>query len=142
MNRNLLKHILVILGVVLLLGCLVGCEPKQECQDIRVEMEKMGYLDGWTYVKNIESLDGETNPVGRILFALYVSDDNPDQYAVMEITALTVPQNYSGEFCKVDYNEERDTASSDDESPIYYNIVYGSDEETKDITVELSIRNQ
>lgn len=51
-------------------------------------------------------------------------------------------QNYNGKFCKVDYNEERDTASSDDESPIYYNIVYGSDEETKDITVELSIRNQ
>lgn len=100
MNRNLLKHILVILGVVLLLGCLVGCEPKQECQDIRVEMEKMGYLDGWTYVKNIESLDGETNPVGRILFALYVSDDNPDQYAVMEIQHLRFHKTIVGNSAK------------------------------------------
>ena len=143
MHLNIIKKAIISFLFILLLGTMTGCEPMKECQDIRVELEKAGYLNGWTYVKNIESLDGEQNPVGRILFALYKNEDNSEEYAVLKITKLTVPDSYNGTFCKVNYNQSSDTAGTDDEFPRHYDIIYSYDRESGEVTtmnVEVSRR--
>lgn len=95
----------------MLLGLIMaGCTPLQQCTDVRLKLEADGYLDGWVYLQDIESLDDEQNPVGRILFALYENEETPGEYAVLHMTKMTVPNTYDGYFVKVTYDKEQGTA--------------------------------
>ena len=106
---------------------MLGCEPAEECTDIRLKIEEGNYLDGWEYVKDISSLDNESNPTGRILFALYVNEGNSEEYAVLKITKLTVPDSYNGRFIKASYDENTDTAISLDKNVLVaFAITYDS----------------
>ncbi len=125
-NINFLKYIAVISLYLILIVFLPGCTVDEKCTDIRLKIEEDEYLDGWLYVKDITSLNNESNPIGRILFSLYVNEENPNEYAVLKITKLTVPDSYNGKFVQVTYDEKTDTAMSIDKNDwfISFDIIY------------------
>ena len=115
--------------IVILAISLTGCTPDEECTDIRLKIEEDGYLTGWVYVKNISSLDNESNPTGRISFALYVNEENIEEYAVLKIVKLTIPNKFNGSFVNVTYDDNSNTAKSlDKESKaLTLDITYDSE---------------
>lgn len=126
-SLNILKKLILLVFTIGLTVSLLGCEPVGECTDIRLKIEEGNYLDGWVYVKDISSLDNESNPTGRILFALYVNEGNSEEYAVLKITKLTVPDSYNGLFIKASYDENTNTAISLDKNALVaFAITYDS----------------
>lgn len=124
-NKHLPRRLSLLITVMIFMISLTGCTPSKECVDIRLKMEEDGYLDGWTYVKNIEKLNGEDDLQGRILFALYENEEKPGEYAVLEVGKLTVPDSYNGRFVGVSYNSKSNTAESlDDGIKMEFQIKY------------------
>ena len=111
MTKIISMSLMLMLSVV----TLTGCETDPKCTEVRNYMENEGYLDGWTYVKDIESLDDTPNPSGRYLFALYENDEEDGQYAVLEVLACT-DGSFSADLTEVNYNASTDTAKSIDKS--------------------------
>lgn len=133
-KKHINKAVVCISMIFILAISLMGCTPDEKCTDIRLKIEEDGYLSGWTYVKDIDSLDNETNPTGRILFALYENEDKPEEYAVLSVVKLTVPDKYDAFFTTVTYDESSNTATSLDEKGqlLTLYITYGSEMEIKD----------
>lgn len=126
-SLNMLKKLILHIITIGLTISLLGCEPVEECTDIRLKIEEGNYLDGWVYVKDISSLDNESNPTGRILFALYVNEGKSEEHAVLKITKLTVPDSYNGLFIKASYDENTNTAISLDKNALVaFAITYDS----------------
>ena len=104
---------ILLIGIIVVLAVgMTGCTPDEKCTDIRLKIEEDGYLAGWEYVKDISSLDDETNPIGRILYALYTSEKNAEEYAVLRIVKQTTPNSFSGSFVTVIYDENSNSAKS------------------------------
>lgn len=129
------KYICIFIICTFILVVLTSCEPSKECTDIRLKIESEGYLNGWKYVKNIDSLDGENSPSGRILFALYENESNSGEYAVLKIAKLTVPNRYNGSFVDVQYNAGNNTAEKIDKKS--EQLIFGI--EYKDSTIDISV---
>ena len=126
-SLKILKKLILLIFTIGFTVSMLGCEPAEECTDIRLKIEEGNYLDGWEYVKDISSLDNESNPTGRILFALYVNEGDSEEYAVLKITKLTVPDSYNGRFIKASYDENTDTAISLDKNVLVaFAITYDS----------------
>lgn len=126
-SLKIFKKLILLIFTIGFTVSMLGCEPAEECTDIRLKIEEGNYLDGWEYVKDISSLDNESNPTGRILFALYVNEGNSEEYAVLKITKLTVPDSYNGRFIKASYDENTDTAISLDKNVLVaFAITYDS----------------
>ena len=110
--RNIFIRCIPAIFALLFIFILNGCTPPAECTDIRLQLENEGYMNGWTYVQDIKTLDDEKDSAGRVLFALYENDSNPGEYAVLHIVKLTVPNSYGCFAVEATYDSGSNTAKS------------------------------